>query len=241
MLLALRDDVATMKGDLNNVNSNVSALIPEVFRLTIGADNLWTPSKRSGSRNSHYRKALSSLLKCGKNAVCSVTGQSGNGEQVVCGYLVPCRSDLRKLKVLGLESTDLNKTENCIFWAKGFERCYEHLRISFVKPNPLSDDLVLKFWDESAKLEPLWSGSADKLGDYDGFRLNWGPRTIFKRALSFQAYQGYLHNLDGSALTDTDSLLYGSPGKYSFFKNIELLKKGVIKDIETEVGDDEER
>jgi len=241
LLLALRDDVATMKGDLNNVNSNVSALIPEVFRLTIGADNLWTPSKCSGSRGRKYRKALSVLLNYGENAVCSVTGQSGNGEQVVCGHLVPCRSDLRKLKVLGLESTDLNKTENCIFWAKGFERCYEHLRISFVKPNPLSDDLVLKFWDESAKLEPLWSGSADKLGDYDGFRLNWGPRTIFKRALSFQAYQGYLHNLDGSALTDTDSLLYGSPGKYSFFKNIELLKKGVIKDIETEVGDDEER
>jgi hypothetical protein len=54
-----------------------------------------------------------------------------------------------------------------------------------------------------------------KVGDYDGEKLDLNGHNILKRALSYQAYQGYLHSktFDEKII---ELCLVGSNGDYPF-------------------------
>ncbi len=206
----------------------IQSIVPLVLEMSSREHNLWTPSVVSGGRNGTYRKELMKEMGYNNNTkkpICMVSGISGGGDKIICGHIVPCSSPQHKLNELNIDIKDLNKSENCVFWCAGFEEAYETLKISFVRTNPLSEKYFLKFWIEGAKAIPLWPGcTTGCIGDYDGRELNLRGHRIWKRALSYQAYQGYLaNNLHDLYLRE--QTLYGSPGSYRFAKKMELLQK----------------
>ncbi len=82
------------------------------------------------------------------------------GNRVVCGHLLPCKSDLNKLKTLSVSANELNEPKNCVFWTQGIKDCYERLRISFIKSlkSPLQECYVLKIWDDTARNVCMFPG-----------------------------------------------------------------------------------
>ena len=220
---------------------SIQCIIPLVLDMSIQRHNLWTPSVISEGESATYRQELMNEMGFDnkKNKpVCMVSGISDGGDKVICGHIVPCQSPQYKLNELSIKVADLNNSENCVFWCAGFQHAYESLLISFVRTNPFSEKYYLKFWNEDAKQIPLWRGCTRFIGEFDGSELNLGGHNIWKRALSFQAYQGYLAN----DIQDADlkkETLYGSPGSYPFYNKIKELRKEYQKLVleETDMGD----
>ena len=222
----------------------MNQLIPIVCNLVIRDNNLWTPSKIThGFRDTNCRQNLSRKMNL-SSAKYMVTGMVAGGDKIVCGHLVPCTSELSKVRELGFGSEHLNDCRNLVFWATGIEYCYEHLKISFIKQSPLRDTLSLKIWDESIKKMPIYRGSDRTIADYENSPLNLDGHVIFKKALSFQAYEAYLNSQSTDKLLQ-DQCLFGSPGNYNFKSTMDLLRIAheKIKDeeIEEEVKEEEEK
>ena len=105
-----------------------------------------------------------------------------------------------------------------------------------MKSNPLLDTLFLKIWDDSCRETPIWDGSDLKIGAFEGAPLRLDSHTIFKRCLSFQAYQAYF-NSPGSNVSMPVN--YGSPGNYAHYSEREVLESQFYRDAE-EIESDEE-
>lgn len=179
---------------------------------------------------------MKALQLTSEEVTCMVTGISGNGEQVICAHLVPVRSKGQVLlRELGISAEDINSLSNCAFWALGIESAYETLRISFVKSNPLVDKLYMKIWDDSVKELPIFARNAHKIGEYDNYELKVGHE-IMKRALSYQAYQAYLHWAPNNQLVE-ESCRYASPGIYKFRKTMDIMRSDYLKASDGEVSD----
>ena len=169
-------------------------------------------------------------------ATCMVTGISGNGEQVICAHLVPVRSKGQVLlRELGINAKDINSLSNCAFWALGIESAYETLKISFVKSNPLVDKLYMKIWDDSVKELPVFAQSAHKIGEYDNYELKVGHK-IMKRALSYQAYQAYLHWAPNNQLVE-ESCRYASSDIHNFGKTLDIMRNDYLRATDSEMSD----
>ena len=136
---------------------------------------------------------------------------------------------------------DLNTSSNLVFWAINIEKAYEKLQISFVKSVSLklTEEYVMKIWDESIKASPIWEGSLRTIGEFENKPLILGKHVIMKRGLSFHAIQAY-NAYSSSDLKLGKSCLYGSPGNYSHFKTLEFLRKEFDRDLDGEVGSDRE-
>ena len=227
LFVVLNNQVVKILTALDAKIESMQGVVPLVVDMSIQRHNLWTPSVISGGRSTTYRKAL--MIEMGydnktNKPVCMVSGISDGGDKVICGHLVPCKSPQHKLNELNINVADLNNRENCVFWCAGFEQAYETLQISFVRTNPLSEKYYLKFWNDDARRIPLWGGCTRCIGEFDGSELNLGGHNIWKRALSFQAYQGYLaNNIEDADLKK--ETLYGSPGSYPFYNKIKELRK----------------
>ena len=219
----------------------ICSIVPMVIKLSAKEDNLWTASNISAPRRDTRTRLTRALgyPKTSKTAECMVSGLFGDNNQVLCGHIVPCKSPAHKIEALGLKLIDLNSIKNLVFWAAGIEHCYDRLEISFVRTNPLRDAFFLKIHTDSAKAVPLWPGSPKTVGEYDGCELNLKRHVIFKRCLSFQAYQSALrHNLTSEVIENS---LYRSPGAYRFVQDSNLylaMRKRLESEITLEMGQD---
>ena len=224
------------------VLETVNKAIPILLDGVIANNNLWTPSKISGGRDSEFRTKMMVCLgyskKKNKKPQCMVTGIRGNGDKVIAGHIIPCTSEKKKIAELGMELTDLNEVKNGVFWVTGIENAWERLQLSFIKSNPLSKDLYMKIWDESIRNTPLYNGSTQFVGDFENHKLNLGDHIVMKRGFSYQAYQSYMSNA-GSDEILKKACLYGSPGTYKYMTEMEIMKGQVVKDIEEEVEEEE--
>ena len=63
---------------------------------------------------------------------CMITGEYGNGEEVVAAHIAPAVSDVKKLHVLGLTFDDIHSIRNGLLLAKAIEEAFDQLRLSFV-------------------------------------------------------------------------------------------------------------
>jgi len=226
---------------------SIQTIVPVVYKMSIERNNLWTPSKINGKRGATYRQDL--MKEMGytnkhtatkdERPKCMISGIRAGGDKVVCGHIVPCGSELVKLRQLGITTADLNLPRNCVFWCIGFEHAYESLQISFVKSHPLQDKLYLKFWNDEVKKDPIWTGASQCLGDFDGMELNLCGHVVMRRGLSYQAYQAYLHSSEDDQGVEV-TCLYGSPGTYKFKSMSTLMEQQYRRDVEEETDETEE-
>ena len=235
------------------VKSN-EVILPAVCNVLIESNNLWnsTQMKESESeRSTDYRRnLLVSLvynLKKRKHYPCMLTGEVGNGDVVVAAHIAPAKSKLRILAYIGMSKEDVSDPRNFLLLAKNVEIAFDAQQISFVKESPISNDLILKIWDDSVARTPIWeltsftgrkSHSREIIGNWKGKRLNLGSHAPFKRALSYQAYQAYLRH---SYVGHTIPLEYGSDTQTDYFKQRKVLKElkdRVVRDIRDEVDSD---
>jgi hypothetical protein len=178
----------------------------------------------------------------GQDPVCMVTGIPGNGEAVIAGHIIPRSTRKPILTHLGIEITDVNKPNNGVFWVKGIEDAWEKLALSFVKSNPLEDKYYMHIWDDSVRNTPLYKDSDKTVGEYNGAELCLGQHVVMKRGISYQAYQAYLHNSPSDALLRSQCL-YGTPEKYPYQTEMELMRRAYLGDVEDEVtgqGEDDD-
>lgn len=240
-LRPVRDNLRSVRDDLRPVQQ----LIPMVCNMSLSSNNLWTPSAISehGKRDDSMRALLKAEMGYSKKGKvrCMLTGETGGGDCVVCGHIVPCSSKAIKIQSLGLTLDDLNTSPNLVFWAINIERAYEKLQISFVKSVSLNftEEYVMKIWDDSIRASPIWKGSLRTIGEFENKPLILGKHVIMKRGLSFHAIQAY-NTYSSSDLKLGKSCLYGSPGNYSYLETLALLRKDFDRDLDGEVGSDRE-
>ena len=208
---------------------------------------MWSPSVVSSERD-HGKSSLRNLLKStmgynNKTGVrCMVSGAWCNhdSDYVIGAHIIPCRVSQDKLAHLGLTSKDISGVRNGLFLACNVEKAFDSLQLSFAKsPNPLSDALVLKIWDDSCRDTPIWAGHKTLIGDLDGRDLILGSHNPFRRALSYHACQAYArNNIEGMSPPSP----YGSPNvKLSqVASELSLMRARFDRDFSREVEDNEE-
>lgn len=213
----------------------------------IESNNLWTgtqvkesESERSSSYRKDFLRHLGYNPKKRKQYPCMLTGQVGDGEKVVAAHIAPAKSKIRILNYIGMTADDINNPRNFLLLAKNVEVCFDRQQLSFVKENPLSNDLILKIWDSSASTIPIWESSKLLIGKYDGKKLLLGDHNPFRRALSYQAYQAYIRH---AHIGHSIPLEYGSDDQTTFYRQrqtIKEMKDLVMRDIKEEVESDED-
>lgn len=167
---------------------------------------------------------------------CMLSREDGDGDEVVVAHIVSASSSVRILNLIRMTEADVNSLRNGLLLAKNFEVAFNRLQLSFVKSNPLSQNLYLQIWDDSCRNEPIYDGSTRTIGDFEGEVLNLGSHRPFRRALSFQAYQAFLQSKDISKFEELSE--DGSEKVTKYFEQQMLMKDSVLRDIQEELEDD---
>jgi hypothetical protein len=220
------------------LSKTITFITPLICNIAIKENNLWTNTQveSTSERNNSYRKdflkSLGYTPKKRKQFPCMVTGQSGDGEEVVAAHLAPAKSKARILDSIGMTEQDINSPRNFLLLSKNIEKAFDKLQLSFVKENPLSNNLVMKIWDNSIRSKKIWEGSDHVIGSYDGAILRLGHHIPFKRAMSYQAYQAYLVH---KHLHFNEPIDFGTEEAREFARERKLMKQDVIKAINDEV------
>jgi hypothetical protein len=148
----------------------VAQIIPIVNKIAIDSNNLWTMTQIAESvtsRDDYFRRNLLSHLgyhkpKKGRGRKlfkCMLTREDGDSEEIVAAHIAPARSSIRKLATIGMTESDLSDVRNGLLLAKGIELAFDRLQLSFVKSNPLSENLYLHIWDDSCRNNFIYEGS----------------------------------------------------------------------------------
>lgn len=228
----------------------MAKLVPLVCNLTIESNNLWTNTQIADSvtdRDEDFRKRLVSHLGYGitgkgrkrkrKEAImykCMVSGLEGTAEDVQAAHIVPAKSSLKKLAYIGMTSDNVSDVRNGLLLASEIHRAFDNLQVSFVKTNPLTQQLYFKIWDSSCR-DITILGTRKNIGDLDGAELNLGCHMPFKRALSYHAYTAYLKFK--FVLTHDLPVEYGSENESRYYDERKLMKEAVIRDMRDELED----
>lgn len=222
-------------------------LVPMVCNLMIEANNLWTNTQIADTvtdRSDEFKKDLLSHLgydinKGGRKRTlykCMVSGVEGNGQDIQGAHIAPARSSMKRLAHIGMTPDDVNDVRNGLLLATGIHKAFDHLRLSFVKSNPLSQQLYLKIWDKSCRNVEVYPGANRTIGEFDGAKLKLAHHLPFKRALSYHAYIAYLK----FSFVPTNSLPieYGSENESEFYSERRLMKDAVIQNMKEELQDE---
>lgn len=234
--------------NVKQIDSNVGKLVPMVCNLMIEANNLWTNTQIADTvtdRSEEFRKNLVEHLgyditKSGKKRVmfkCMVSGVESNGQDIEGAHIAPARSSMKRLAHIGMTPDDVNDVRNGLLLATGIHKAFDHLRLSFIKSNPLSKQLYLKIWDKSCRNIEVYPGAGRKIGEFDGAKLKLGHHEPFKRALSYHAYIAYLkfNFVPSNKLPEE----YGSENESEYYSDRRLMRDAVIQDMKDELDSDE--
>ena len=231
-----------------------------VLRSEISKHNLWTQSavssrKEKTVRGDKFREnfiihtgGFAEVLVADKGDAyyckCMLSGQLGLGRQVKVAHLLPVVSKISTLTELGFEEADVDDVRNGLLLSAGFEEAYDTLRASFVKGIYQDHTLggpregyIFTIWDDECRKLETFPESGRLIEEFEGHALTLNGHDPFKRALSFQAYQAFLHNKVALHLRPKD---FGSPvisSKSDLAKmrrDLMGYKLAVEKDIENE-------
>ena len=84
---------------------------------------------------------------------------------------------------------------------------------------------------------PIWKDSQKLIGDYDGHVLNLSQHKPFKRALSYQANQGFSHfrlMFDSSEQPPSE---YRPDNPSAYYMQMKQMFDIVVRDIDVEADD----
>jgi hypothetical protein len=141
---------------------------------------------------------------------CMVTGEFGNGDEVVCAHILPRSSDQAIFENLALTIEDANSPRNVLFLSKNIELAFDKCRVSFVQQDLLHPKtLIFTINDPTAREEPIFQGSAKLMKDFEGQPLQLYDHNPFMRCLSYHAYLAHSQFARTSGPPPAE---YGSPG-----------------------------
>ena len=174
---------------------------------------------------------------------CMITGEEGNCERVVTARIAPAVLNVKKLYRLVLTFDDIHSIRNGLLLAKSFEEAFDQLRLSFVHCVIPEEKVApricfkLKIWDSESRLIPIWKDSQKLIGDYDDHALNLRQHKTFKRALSYQANQRFLHFPHMFDSSEQPPLEYRPDNPSAYYMQMKQMFDIVVRDIEEEADD----
>jgi hypothetical protein len=133
--------------------------------------------------------------------------------------------------------------------ARTIEEAFDHKFISFVPSDkPFSSNRYkLHIWVDAIKTEPIYEGSAQTIGSFDGAALDLtigsSQHNPFKRPLSYQAFRAFKMWGKGFGLTelpeDSDTSVYQGAYKQKRATYAQQLAKDAAADAEDDEEQDE--
>ena len=210
--------------------------------------SFWTSSTISVGLNAEkkLRKKLIKMSgwKLGPNmSRCMITGIDGDGSLVVCAHIVPKSVAQADLILLGLKLDFVNTVRNGLLLVKSLEVAFDECKLSFEQALFSDEDgairsgLRLKIWDNDTRLKPLFCGSTQTIGEYEGGFLSLGGVNPCLRALSYHNYQCWLQ-LSGELPQTPEE--YSSDSNNGFSRTIRLKQAEVMRADADEDDNDEE-
>ena len=187
--------------------------------MTAAATNAWeVNSERRSTPSIHRRETyfkdnlkvvMHGEVKCMVSGVLGGLSTNPNdSNSVVCAHIIPNRAKSKTgvLKKLGYTAPDIDCVRNGLFLAYNIEQAFDKLQLCFVdNPHPLIDGLVMKIYDVVCRDVPLYTGSNEVIGDFDGRALTLGSHSPFQSALCYHAYYTFLE-VDFGATVDMPQL-----------------------------------
>ena len=237
---------------MKSIADSFNTLIPAVVRMTAAATNVWeVTSERRSTASTHFRATnfkenLLDVMR--KELKCMVSGVLGglstnpnDSNSVVCAHIIPnrARSKTGVLKKLGYTAQDIDCVRNGLFLAYNIEQAFDKLQLCFVDdPNPLTDGLVMKIYDDVCRDVPLYIGSDRFIGEFDGYALKLGEVHLpFRSALCYHAYYTFLE-VDFGATVDMPQLS-SSPERVNYLsQQIKLHLDSIDRSINTTFEDE---
>lgn len=238
----MKKAVASME-KVERLVAPMGKLVPIVCNLMIDANNLWTKTQIADSvtgRSEEFRRNLVEHLgyAVGKGKkrmryTCMVTGLSTHSDYIEAAHIAPARSTVKRLAYIGMTASDVNDVRNGLLLATEIHHAFDYLQLSFVKSNPLSEQLYVKIWDKSCLNIEVFVGAGRTIGQYDGAKLKLGAHEPFRRALSYHAYIAYLKFSYVPA--NLEPAEYGSENESEYYSERRLMKDAVLQDIKKEL------
>lgn len=244
---ALRSEVASLAETVKTVSFNQEEMVAKqdaanaiVYELSsFRFDAYEAMSQSSGVkldeeilRKKYIKFHKDAAIGAGKDrqVFCSVSGYQPN-DNVKLAHICPKSSNPDIRKLLGLSEKDVKTNfRNVILLSWNIERCFDRKLLSFVQKDPLHDTLIMKIWDEEIKNMPIFDGSPQKIGDFEGQPLTFLKRQkTYRRCFAYQELCALNHhvrrnNFDGMY----DDILEGHCSEITSF--IDHREK-VIKDL----------
>ena len=143
-----------------------------------------------GSRKNPKNKGEQSKYQC------CVSGEWGEGREVVVAHLLPKRSDHVWLD--RLEIDDVDNYRNLVLLAYEIENAFDHQQLCFVPQNVHGGtEMVLRILDDKIREKHIHPKSKRTIGEYHGepmkfnFLLNPGLKRPFSSVLSLHTLKSY--------------------------------------------------
>jgi hypothetical protein len=222
-------------------------------------DRISESSKLRELSKSDYEKAYKvpvTDLKCMITGFClteliaatPTSPRPKNWNPITLSHLLPRSTVATERQTLGYGKADIENIRNSLLLCKGIEEAFDHKFLSFVPTDkPFSDNRYkLHIWVESIKLDPIYEGATQTIGDFNGYPLilsvdSSATHNPFKRALSYQAFRAFKMYGKKFGLTelpeDSDTSVY--QGDYQ--KKRLAYAQQLAKDAAADAEDDEEQ
>jgi hypothetical protein len=127
-------------------------------------------------------------------AKCLLTGVKGDWKKVVTAQLLPSNTSDRILEELGVNSVD--DMRNLIFLCYNIQQAFENRNLCFLAVDDRPGCFRLKIWSGQAKRAPLFDGSKQTIGEFDGQLMCFEEGKLpYTRVMSEHAQKSYFHAL----------------------------------------------
>jgi hypothetical protein len=169
---------------IKNQNIIIPIVLANNFKLRNPYDRKTRASQATSNKENCFKNALLNLINPDSNhlvsatsnssiqknesisAKCMLTGQLATGDNIRAVHIIPAVTEIDILNDLNLKPEQINDVRNGLLLCRSIELGFDKLRLSFVK-SPLSDQLILKIWDESIRKQRLFKDCL-KIGEYKG-------------------------------------------------------------------------
>jgi hypothetical protein len=180
--------IEELKYELRSVALALAALFPHSV-------DPWAKTTRSTASNTS--KGLSKQA-AEHNTLCEtkvggviiaqycLTGIEGNWKKVSTAHLLPSNTSDRILEGLGVNSVD--DIRNLIVLCNNIKQAFDNRKLCFLAVEDRPGCIRLKIWSGQAKRTPLFDGSKQTIGDFDGQLMRFEEGKLpYTRVLSEHA------------------------------------------------------
>ncbi len=200
----IRQQLLTIEALIDELNGKMDDILA-LNSLVLSTLNVYEAmSVSSAGRSEGLKERFCSDLGY-SNKKCMLTGVEGN---MTLAHIFPFsgRKNAQAMSLLQLTPEKLNTYGNLLLLASNIEIAFDQLKVSFVPAvgNGLESVFVLRIWDNSVRLMPIFDGSLHLIGDYDGQALTFNKdHQVFKRCFAFQSMWAAVKYLGGDFRVDT--------------------------------------